>query len=308
MFVKISVDIENFQVIKSLHAEIDTKYPILIIGPNGTGKTTLMFLLYLYFFMSHSGDDVSISTKFKRTFLINNIKNSLSKVTLSIEGETGFLSIKDGKIFYQPSSMKMRPVYFSLTSVGEYYMGIYAATKYYAEWNIIPDPIRDLIGDVFLAKHKTINLSEFPILSAYVQKNRIMVQIRNTGEKLAIERVASGYKSLSWLYLILSIFPDVLLFDDIEASLHPSLLRILIEYLISHFEKDKILFISTHSDLTVEILNLLLLKKRIEKVTVLHMSHGVPVEIREATNDNLIPPYLSEEYKKVFQEKWSVSQ
>ncbi len=299
----VSIHVDKFGPIKHADFDVDLNYPTLIIGKNATGKTHLMFLLYLYFFLSHAPETPPLS-KLKGIFLLGkrkSIANEFGDTRFSISGPYGELHLKNGKLLYTHSGASAYPLYLSLPAIGEYYMGSYAAMRYYPGWNIIPDPVKDFLTDIFLSEANGGGPSQFPI-KAYVQKNKVMVKVED--RTLPIERVASGYKALSWLFLALRIAPDVLLFDDIEATLHPSLLHWAVRYLIENFKGG--LIVSTHSDLTVEILNSMLMSGNIRQVNVVHTTVD-GTEFVQAQVDKLIPSYLSEEYEKLFYSKWGES-
>lgn len=119
------------------------------------------------------------------------------------------------------------------------------------------DVVNNILG-TFETLHYRVNSPEgadyfgsYRLRLAHTEKEGVEIEFSSlsSGEKVLMALVASTYKSSSD-----SHFPDILLLDEIDASLHPSMIRNLLEIIQTTFLDNsvQVLFV-THSPTTVAL-------------------------------------------------------
>lgn len=283
--------LKNFLSIKE--AELSFSESInVIVSPNAAGKTQIMMLIYsiLWTFWKVSADSKGertdrgfrqiFSEKLKNVFLVKELKDLINweeeDCIVEFRSEYGCLNLhltKSGKKEINPSGIafKKSPIYLNPSGLGDYYKGIYSLKKYYPNWKIVSEAVTDLLNDIFIVSvDESIQPADTSILNLFedffgskffIQEQRIYVSEK--GKKYVIEKTASGYKSLAWIYLVLKhkLLGNTLLLDEPEANLHPVFIKRLVEfiYYLSK-EKETKIIVATHSDYLLQSLNIFISK------------------------------------------------
>ena len=195
------------------------------------------------------GSDLNILFRFKEIVYTEN-KSSKQK----------FIEDKD-------NSKIRKPLTISPNGFGDYYKGIFAIQRFYADTVIFSNYISDLVYDLFIvsdAKRKkdsdrfTQELNEIvTTLNAdfNISDNRIIVMEK--GKEYPLEAVASGLKTFAPLILAMKhgLIEDTLIVDEPEVSLHPAWIEVMAELLYKISRKGVKVFIATHSDVFIEKMN-----------------------------------------------------
>lgn len=237
-------------------------------------------------------------TKLKETFLLKNLTELISWNNNSCELVLTFDEFQPF-IFYQTKeqqgknivnydknndilfsiinkfSLNKSPIYVSSSGLGDYYKGIWAIRKYYSGSLIIPEPITDLLNDLFIVsshkydEHKgksNFSNKDKNLLNFFEEKFQVQFFIENNTIKVreiakkkvyTLEKAASGLKTLSWLYLILkyNLLGKILFLDSPEVNLSPEYLYLLSEFIVKLAQTREIkIFIATHSEYLLQSL------------------------------------------------------
>lgn len=274
------LSVQNFLAIRE--ADLVSQRPIVVlVGPNRTGKTQLLLLLYTFLWCAWKKQvdgECPFKSKLERVFLAKakdlvrwganraTVTLDVAKTqvfTLSIERSGRMdLDISPGLETVTQSWLPRPPVYIQPSGLGDYYKGIFSLKKYFQGWRLVSEAVTDLLYDLMILQGENrlgndALSREFEKLfqaSFYIQNQRIYVQEK--GKRYKIERSASGLKSLSFLYLALryGILGKILLLDEPEANLHPLFIRNLVRF-ISVLAQTRKIFVATHSDYFLESLN-----------------------------------------------------
>ncbi|OHD55653.1 MAG: hypothetical protein A2Y33_13545 [Spirochaetes bacterium GWF1_51_8] len=160
-----------------------------------------------------------------------------------------------------------KTIAISPNGFGDYYKGIFAIQRFYADNAIFSNYISDLVYDLFIvsdAKRKkdsdrfTQELNEIvTIINAdfNISDNKIIVMEK--GKEYPLEAVASGLKTFAPLILAMKhgLIEDTLIIDEPEVSLHPAWIEVMAELLYKISKKGVKVFIATHSDVFIEKMN-----------------------------------------------------
>ncbi|RMH34278.1 MAG: ATP-binding protein [Gammaproteobacteria bacterium] len=279
-------EIRNFMAIRQAALEKRSNV-VVLLGPNKTGKTQLLFLLYALYWASwniageanadkEAAFEQKLKSKLKGVFLVKNPRELISWQEKQMRIEWGnkddeeVLTVEatqDAFLFKgKPALAPAHSPTFIAPLIGEYYKGILALQKVSPSWRLVSEAVSDFINDLFLYADRQVSspllqhMEKWSGVNFFLQSNRIYA--RERGRQYKIERAASGLKSLASTYLALrhGLINEAVFVDEPESGLHPSFAYQWAKWLsqLAAAKPDTTFYLATHSEYVLEGINVAL--------------------------------------------------
>ncbi|PKP58133.1 MAG: hypothetical protein CVT89_03345 [Candidatus Altiarchaeales archaeon HGW-Altiarchaeales-2] len=259
------INITEFRGIRKCEKDIELSKFTVLAGRNNSGKTAVLEAIYL------SGGNQNVITYGNTAYPIAYFHSGQSSLIYGYSGTAKIDYVVNNKKIAQKIDERGIPQMYvenNLTSLGDVSKITGTDTT-----NIMFIPnnseyIKILITKIKNEKYERIMKSgahvrviEFinkcvndKFTDIYLPDFKLRKELSDNVLYIPIEDLGSGLVKIIPVLLWIETFsPKILLWDDFEISAHPSLIKILIEYLS---KKDIQIFISTHSiDVLSEIIN-----------------------------------------------------
>ncbi len=274
--------LDNFMAIRRAKLKKRSNV-VVLVGPNKTGKTQLLFLLYALYWASWNARDAKedrstvfekkLKSKLKGVFLVKNPRELISwqeekmHIGWSRDDTSNKLAIDVSQNhFLSRGNTLLVPQYsptFIAPLIGEYYKGILALQKVSPSWRLVSEAVSDFINDLFLYADRQESspllqeMEKWTGVSFFLQSNRIYAKER--AKQYKIERAASGLKSLASTYLALrhGLINEAVFVDEPESGLHPMFAWHWAKWIcqLAASRPDTTFYLATHSEYILEGIN-----------------------------------------------------
>ena len=231
------VEINDFLVFKGDFAVDFCKGVNVIIGGNGTGKTTLLKAMYSYF----KGEKQLIQLFDNPIPIITGIQNTMQLIS-DFTGVARFVYIPEKDILEHAKGL-LTFIEQKQTGFNHVYRDVLIAAQ-------------DIPTQEQSETQKSIGQKIADIIGGEIQWDKSdgsFYTIRTNGTRIPFANEASGFKKFGFLGLLVAsgqISPGVTLFwDEPENSLNPELVPILVDILLELSRNGVQIFISTHSEI-----------------------------------------------------------
>jgi AAA15 family ATPase/GTPase len=315
MLIK-NLDLKEFRGIKGFEKPLEFSKFTVLIGRNNSGKSTILQALYLLPDpFSESAIPPSKRIEYLRKIFENpvyiysgtaKIKYNNEKITMDINDSFGIDSFKvSGKEIKKVEGWNTTKIYeyFKTKSPEEFSVLISSDTKVLKDINSKITELQNKIVKSGAHIRVAKAISEC-VSDNYTEILPDTLKIRKEPldgappHYIRIEDLGDGAKKAVKLMLLLEVIkPKLVLWDDFEASAHPSLIKILLSWLS---QKEWQVVLSTHSiDVLYELLeanprDLRILQLSKDKDDILHYKTLTPEELEDFMDANLDPRLLTD--------------
>ena len=315
MLIK-NLDLKEFRGIKSCEEPLEFSKFTVLIGRNNSGKSTILQALYLLP-DPFSESVIPLGTRIdylRKTFEnpvyiysgTAKIKYNNEKITMDINDSFGIDSfIISGKEVKKAEGWNTTKSYeyFKIKSPEEFSVLIPSDTQVLKDVNSKITELQNKIVKSGAHIRVARSISEC-VSDNYTEIFPDTLKIRKEPMNgtpphyIRIEDLGDGAKKAVKLMLLLEVIkPKLVLWDDFEASAHPSLIKILLSWLS---QKEWQVVLSTHSiDVLYELLevnprDLRILQLNKDKNDVLHYKTLTSEELEDCMDANLDPRLLAD--------------
>ena len=281
LFMIKNAKVENFGPIREFYG--DFSFLNLLIGPNGTGKSYLLMLIYsmISTFISDS-EHCDIEHKLRAVFQERDIRNlitwgcsrSIAKISFGNNSELCLKIDKEIPSIFSAKQLTredldLRMDHFNFITMSDV-LAVYSAVSSLIEDHPSYVGISDAFSDFC---NKLLNL-DYPehgrewsdLVEDLERRMRVRFEVQGgkivaevSKKRMGIEQVSSGMRTFSALCLALKkglICPRSILFiEEPEIHLHPQWLANMAELITEIAKRNVQVFVSTHSDCFLKKVN-----------------------------------------------------
>lgn len=249
-----NVKIKNFTVFKEIDMDFNRGINV-IIGNNGTGKTHLMKLLYA----SQKEENITENSKYFKGIVMrvncDNSDEANCEYAIDIKNNDE-KTVDTGDIVFIPAKDMLTHSKSFLSLYDKFDMPFDKTYKDIISKSLLPN-LREIpkIGKNILNKIEKI------IGGKVVVENETFYIKKENGNKIEFSVEAEGIKKIAVLWQLImneSITKNSILFwDEPEANINPSLMKILVEILIELSRQGVQIFLATHNYIFTKYMEIL---------------------------------------------------
>jgi AAA15 family ATPase/GTPase len=298
------VEIQDFLVFKDEFAVDFCPGVNVIIGGNGTGKTTLLKLIYAT--TQHTAPGIYFDSKYgaKGACTIYDDKGNISKMTGSFAGG---------------NSIKADSIYIPEKDILEHSKGLlpFIEKKENGFNNIYKDLLINAMDSPTIQKTNTQKIVLEKIYGTingevrYDKGDGNFYTLKSNGDRVPFSYEASGFKKLGLLGLLVSSGQlesgTIFFWDELENSINPELMPVLVDIIFELQRSGVQVFIATHSEILANHFNVL---RKDDNETMFYSLYKDGERIKADKNerfDFLMPNSLLSEPAKLYEqeiERW----